>query len=260
MIGLVAFAAAFATVVVLTLVAVLALDEKKSAKWRLETLEKEPESTRVVLDLANSGKPFALFLRSFAEERQGLGDGQRRTGDIWRGMATWRAAKRGEWYEADTEHLIANAKWHAELSALKAFEARLPVVLLGNTLLDDEMRADLVTAGITELTIQAQDWWSIFLTLSSRASITIVYVKQASTMLVREMQHLHSQHLRYLLFGDEKSIQTLAECTGIGNALIADAAAQSGESCLEAIPNVIDHILQEPSSREISPEASHASP
>lgn len=254
--GLVALVAAFVIDAVLILVAVFALDEKKSAKWRLETLEKEAESTRVVLNLANSGRPFALFLRSFAAERQGMGDGERRKGDVWRGMATWRAAKRGEWYEADTEHLIANSKWHDELSALKAIEARLPVVLLGNTLLDPGMRNDLAGAGITELTIQAQDWWSIFATLCSRASITIVYVKQPSPMLVREMQHLHSQHLRYVLFGDANSIRLLADATGFGDAVVSDAAAQPGESYLEAIPNVLDHILQDHSPRETSPEAS----
>jgi len=221
----------------------IASDERRSLAWRLATLETELDQTREALAFAWSGKSFALFLRSFGAEIRGLGDTARERGDIVRGLAMMRAARRLEWYEPDFSHIEANNKWRAQLRVLRAIEeAGLPIIMLGNTRLGGEMRSELASTGVRELTIQAQDWWQIFLRICSRASVIFFYVEEQSPMLVQEMQHVHACGLRYVLCGDDAAIRGLANVTGVGNVFLADALTLVGDDDSAAIPRLLSQL------------------
>jgi hypothetical protein len=224
----------------------MALDERKSLAWRLQALDKELDQTCEALALAGSGKSFALFLRSFGAELGGLGEMARERGNIARGLASLRAARQMEWYIPDLSHIEANNRWRAELEVLGAIgKAGLAVIMLGNIRLGDEMRSELALTRVVELTIQAQEWWDIFVPICNRATVIFFYIEEPSPMLVREMQHVHACGLRYVLCGDDAAIAGLGDVTGVGKEFLADALALDGEDKTAAIAQLGSQLRME---------------
>jgi hypothetical protein len=137
-----------------------------------------------------------------------------------------RAARVGELYVPNLDHLVAYRKWSAQLEVLRAIQQRYPAVLLGNTELGSNMREELTQTGIIEVTIQAQEWWPIFLALSHRAHLIILYIETATPMLLREMQHIGAHGLRYAIFADDAELRRLAEEPGLGESFLSSAVAR----------------------------------
>jgi hypothetical protein len=88
------------------------------------------------------------------------------------------------------------------------------------------MRNELAQIGTIELTIQAQDWWPIFLALSHRAYLIILYIEAASPMLLREMQHINTHGLRYAIFADDAELRCLAEERSLGESFLSSAVVR----------------------------------
>lgn len=201
----------------------IANDECANTAWKLRALDAEAVQTRRAFELARSGSPFVLFLRSFEAELAGLDYTGKQRGNIASGLARIRAARMNEFYVEDLSHLAAHRKWSAQLEVLRSIQKRYPAVLLGNTALSRNMREEFTQTGIIEVTIQAQDWWPIFLALSHRAYLIILYIEAASPMLLREMQHLGTHGLRYVIFADDAELRLLARAPGLGESFLASA-------------------------------------
>ncbi len=218
----------------------VATDATKTATWQLEALASEIQRTESAMDLVHSGQRFVLFLRSFRAETTGLSLDARRRSEIVEGMAARRAQRHNEWHESDLWHIRANVKWTSQLNLLKAIRARHPIILLGNTGLGSEMRTELGTLDILELTIQAQDWWSVFLTLTNGAYLIFVYVEEVSPMLLREMQHLKSTGLRYVICANDAEINDIAKVPELGNDFITAAVGRLSPDDGASIPIIFE--------------------
>lgn len=208
------------------LLARFANDECAKTGWKLRALDAEAVQTTRALELAQSGSTFALFLRSFGAEVTGLDYNSKEQINISRGLEMINATRMGEPYVPDLNHLVAYRKWSAQLEVLRSIQQRYPTVLLGNTALSSNMREELTQTGIIEVTIQAQEWWPIFLALSHRAYLIILYIETASPMLLREMQHIGTQGLRYAIFADDAELRRLAEEPGLGESFLSSAVGR----------------------------------
>lgn len=210
------------------MLASFAKEECAQIGWRLQALDAEAVQTARALELAQSGSPFALFLRSFGAEVTGLSYASKERMNIYQGMERIQAARLGESLMLDTnlDHLVAYRKWSAQLEVLRSIQERYSTVLLGNTTLNSDMREELTRTGIIEVTIQAQEWWPIFLALSRHAYLIILYIETASPMLLREMQHIGSHRLRYAIFADDDELRRLAEEPSLGESFLSSAVAR----------------------------------
>ena len=88
------------------------------------------------------------------------------------------------------------------------------------------MHEELTSTGIIELTIQAQDWWPIFLALAQHARLIVLYVEAASPTLLREMHYLRTHNLRFAIFADDASLRDIAEEPSLGKPFLSSAVAR----------------------------------
>jgi hypothetical protein len=216
-----------------------ASQEQQNLSWRIETLKTELSQSEETMAFASSGESFALFLRSFGAELKGIGD-------LATERISWSQSFRMGRLKCDVKliipdlsHIEANKRWHEELKILHVIEgAGFPVIMMGNKALSDEIRNDLASTSIRVLTIQAQDWWQIFLRICDRASVIFVYVREISPMLVKEMQHIHAKCFKYVLCGDDAEIGKLVNVRELGEGFLKDAMAIMGDD----ISGVISHL------------------
>lgn len=230
--------------VVLLLALMSATDDYDAANYRLAAAEQERESIAAALELAASGAPFALFLRSFDAERQGMSASGVRVGNITRTLGSLRNARHGMiGLDDDIGHLEANWRWERQLAVLSALKARAPTILLGNTRLSQDMRGELAHTGATELTIQIGDWWHAFLALADRARIIVLYIEQATPMLVREIGHIRDHGSPYIVMGEADELEKLGAIPEIGAAFLGGAALICGTRDVALLAPVLDRTL-----------------
>jgi len=73
---------------------------------------------------------------------------------------------------------------------------------------------------------QAQDWWRIFVGLAGHASLILLYIEDASPTLLREMQYLAEQRLRYAIVASEDTFDLLRNDPTLGTAFLSRAVTR----------------------------------
>jgi hypothetical protein len=192
---------------------------------RLARLDEELRETRAALDLAASGQPFALFLRSFDAERRGLGRSSALQAAIAAQREGFHLARYGDVAPIayDTSHFEDWAKWQSQIALLGAIQRRLPVVLLGNLRMEAETGRELRALGVREVFVQATDWWSLVAALSAKANAIFFLVEQASPMLIREMLHVLDRGYPYVIVGETCEVEKLPSAFDAGRRFLESA-------------------------------------
>jgi hypothetical protein len=104
----------------------LANEECAKAEWKLKALDVEVAQTTRALELAHSGSPFVLFLRSFRAELTGLDSAGEELGSFNRGLERSRALRMGEPYVEDLDHIVAHRKMVGSVGGLAVNPTALP--------------------------------------------------------------------------------------------------------------------------------------
>lgn len=198
----------------------------EEAASTLVLLEREQSDTQALLTFVNSGAKFALFLRSFASEAEGLSaQGLKRLLELEARQARLQNRYEDFGYAPDIANFDAHAKWTKELAVVDALAAHMPVVLLGNLRISPEMRGDLDRLGVKSLAILAQDWYDIFTALAARARVAMFYVEQVSPSLRREIAYATAHPLDYIIIAGEFDRAAIVQSFDGGAAFIAAARA-----------------------------------
>lgn len=201
-------------------------DVATRAQSMLRLLAEEKSETQSLAAFASSGEPFALFLRSFAIEAQGVGLAGRRALINLEARASLTRGRYDDFgYVADFGAHEAHHKWTSELQAIRALQSHLPVVLLGNLRIAADMTADLKQLGVMNLTVQAQDWYPIFELLAGKARLVVFYVEDVSPSLRREIVHTSGQRLAYVVIGPPYNVAQIGTDFDGGAEFIAGAKA-----------------------------------
>ncbi len=199
----------------------------EEAASTLALLEREQSDTQALLAFANSGARFALFLRSFASEAEGLGaQGLKRLLVLEARQARLQNCYEDFDYAPDIANFDAHAKWTKELAAINGLAAHMPVVLLSNLRIGAEMRGDLDRLGVKSLAILAQDWYDIFTALAARARLAMFYVGQVSPSLSREIAYAGANNLDYIIVASESDVAAIAQSFDGGAVFVAGAIAK----------------------------------
>lgn len=242
---------------VLLLDVLLSGDDLEAARYRVQAAEEEDRNVANALALAQSGAPFALFLRSFDAEQMGLSSHGVQLGNISRGLENLRNARHGLFpVTDDIGHLEANWSWKDQLAVLHLLRSRAATILLGNTRLHPDMRVELARTGISELTIQVGNWWDVFLALACRPQLIVFYIEQATPMLMREMVHTRDRCNPYVVMGEPEELSRLAQVPEIGEGFLAGAKQICGRKDLANLTPLLDQFLG-PSDRVRILPASH---
>jgi hypothetical protein len=181
----------------------VALDssEHQRASQVLGHLNEERTRTEEALTFAASGKPFALFLRSFQAEDRGASGSEVEAHNralfehthVYSQMAGFDVG-----VPADQLQDQDNS-WSLQRRVLVALSRTLPTVMLGNAYLASEKRADLDGLAVRDVTVITGDWWGLFLALSDAAREIVVYADEPSDALLREIGQLESTGRAYTL-------------------------------------------------------------
>jgi hypothetical protein len=159
------------------------------------------------------------------------------------GLENMRHARHGLPPSEDFSHLEANWRWKQQLEILGEMRRRADTILLGNTQLAPDMRAELVRTGVMEVTIQARDWWQIFLALAGRARLVVFYIEKATPNLVREMAHIRDHGTGYVVLGAREEIDELARMPDVGEAFALRARLVAGVHDLARLRPLLDELL-----------------
>ena len=172
----------------------------------LALIDAESQAVAAARALAASGAPYALFLRSFDSEVDGL-----RTIEEQSISTSWQVESYQQMAAAagsslslsakDWDQLLrANSSWTGQLEILRMLQARLSTVLLGNTRLDASARTILERSGIVGVHVFAADWWDLVRELARNATLIVVFIDRLTQMLAREVEHLSASGDRYVAF------------------------------------------------------------
>lgn len=199
----------------------------EEAASTLALLEREQSDTQALLGFANSGARFALFLRSFASEAEGLSaQGLKRLLALEARQARLQNRYEDFGYAPDIANFDAHAKWTKELGAVEALAAHMPVVLLTNLRISPDMRGDLDRLSVKSLAILAQDWYDVFTALAARARLSMFYVEHVSPSLRREIAYAGVNNLDYIVVASESDAAAIAQSFDGGAAFVAGAKAK----------------------------------
>lgn len=221
-------------------------DDIAQIEFRIAAVEAEEAAVTAALRLAASDVGYAVFLRSFDAERAGLGQTGLAKRQIALGLESMRNARHGMPISEDCSHLEANWRWRHQLDVLKEMKRRAPTILLGNTRLAPDMRAELAATGAMVVTIQARDWWQVFLSLADRARIVVFYIEQATPNLMREMAHIRGHGVKYVIAGDPSEITALGRIPEIGEQFAAGAMLVARTTDLDSLRLILDGVLGAP--------------
>ncbi len=119
--------------------------------------------------------------------------------------------RQGLWLtpEEKLDFVPARNKWRAQRSLLARIAQRLPLIILGNTRLEHDMRDELGVLGVSELTIQVQDWWPLFTLIASKARIIFFFIEDVSSALTEEMKHVLQFQFRYVVLCEESRLMAI---------------------------------------------------
>lgn len=215
----------------------------ESAAAMTDLLQRERSDTEALFALVSSGAPFALFLRSFASEAEGLGNrGLKAMLELDARQARLRSRYDDFGYMPDMSHFDAHAKWSAECAVVGILAAHFPVVLLGNLRLAADMTTDLDRLGVKSLTIQAQDWYPVFEALASKAQIVLFYIEQVSPSLKREIVYAGANRLAYVIVGSPDDLAQIAASFESGAAFVSGARAVAAPDHPD-IPGLLTEVI-----------------
>lgn len=183
-------------------------EDLKLALLLRQELPGEATQMQRALTLLENGRPFILYLRTFAVETRALSesDVNRKRGQAWdtiKQLPTLPdpesvASLRQDYFLRksilEQAHRL-HADWLIHREVLRAVGAAAPAVCFGNIFLGSDKREEVEKLGVMEVTIVSTEWWPVFERFASRAAAVVVYLETLTTSIARELKHLTvSQH------------------------------------------------------------------